>query len=61
MAGKGRPPVDNPKARRVVIRLTEEEYLQLQAAADAVDGSVSDVIRQALNCFIFQQRIHRND
>lgn len=52
MPGAGRPPSDNPRNRKVTIKLTRDELARYQAAATAETLSLSDWWREAADLAI---------
>lgn len=49
--GAGRKPSPNPRSKKIMIRLSEEEYQNIVNAAGANNQTVSDIIRQALAAY----------
>lgn len=44
----GRPPIDNPRRRRLSIRLTEAEYEEIEACAKLTGMSKTDLVLQGV-------------
>ena len=45
---RGRPKLADPKSRRIDMRLTEGEYLQLKEYADSKALTITQVLRQEI-------------
>ncbi len=45
---KGRPPIENPKDTMIRVRMDKETMEKLDACAEALNTSRSDVIRQGI-------------
>ena len=52
MARMGRPPVDEPREKRLNLRLTEEEYNRLRAYASKSGTTMTKVILEKLSDII---------
>ncbi len=51
MGKVGHPPVENPRNRRVTIRLTQEEYARVARYNELHDQSISETMLEALEYF----------
>lgn len=48
MAKMGRPPVENPKLKKLTFRMSDEFYAELKEYAEKHDLTMTDVALQAL-------------
>ncbi|MBO4864209.1 MAG: ribbon-helix-helix protein, CopG family [Eubacterium sp.] len=48
MAKRGRPKSDDPKAERITVRFTDEEYQLLKERADNNNQTIAQFIREAV-------------
>ena len=52
MAKMGRPKAEKPKANKISIRFTDEEYEQLKKRADQSGQTITEIIRQGVRIAI---------
>lgn len=52
MAKMGRPKIEKPKANKISIRFTDEEYEQLKKRADQSGQTITEIIRQGVRMAI---------
>lgn len=52
MAKMGRPTVEEPKAKRVSMRVTEKEYQRIVAYAEKQEITVAELISRAVEAYI---------
>ena len=52
MARTGRPKVEKPRASRVSIRFTEDEYRKLEKVAKKKDIRLAQAVRESVNMYL---------
>ena len=52
LAKMGRPKIEKPKANKISIRFTDEEYEQLKKRADQSGQTITEIIRQGVRIAI---------
>ena len=55
MAKMGRPPLENPRKKRLNLRFTEEEYNRLKAYASKCNVTMTEVILERLSDIISEK------
>ena len=55
MAKMGRPPLENPRKKRLNLRFTEEEYNRLKAYASKCNVTMTEVILEKLSDVISEK------
>ena len=51
MAKMGRPPLEEPMVHKVSVRFSDREYERLKAYAEAINKSMTEVLKDGLELF----------